>query len=401
MNYKEASSEDEEELDFNSVESSFNDSEDLTVEGEKTKYRTRSLVAEVTNRLHKLSTAANEVVGEEIVEEGFVAETEDIAENQNINDHQIARMPNYDALNGVDEDKAMQNATAALRNFKFMEDDLTFFFQQLEIKMKSNGVKKNFTKLEVLTTVLPIHVINGIKPLLRKQEDEFPANDAYLQAKREIMRLFGPTEESHFQKAMSRVLSGKPSQLANDLINDMCEHDLEGCCCRRWIFGLWHRQLPSAVKQAVAHKKFSKETLKEVLELADKVYESTRPPPSIAAVQQQAHDEAFHQDWQSYAQGEAETPEVAALGRGRGRGRGRGGGGRGAQQGRGAAQATTTTRVFYTKDNPRWTTPRHADLPPFHACKPHWTWGKSCFKCAEPSKCPWKKFVTPRASNTN
>ena len=371
----------------------------MTIEGEKSRLKTRSLVTEVTKRLHKLSTA-NEVVGEEVVEEGLVVGIEAIADNQNRND-QVARMPNYDSLNGVDDDKAMQNATAALRNFKFMEDDLTFFFQQLEIKMKSNGVKKNFTKLEVLTTVLPVHVINGIKPILRKQEDEFPANDAYLQAKKEVMRLFGPSEESHFQKAMSRVLSGKPSQLANDLINDMCEHELDGCCCRRWIFGLWHRQLPSAVKQAVAHKTFTKDTLKEVLELADKVYESTRPPPTIAAVQQQAHEEAFHQDWQSYGQAEAEAPEVAALGRGRGRGRGRGGrGGQGGGQGRGAgAQNAPSTRIFYTKDNPRWTTPRHADLPPFHACKAHWTWGKSCFKCQEPSKCPWKKFITPKSSN--
>ena len=355
------------------------------------------MVAEVTDRLHKLSTTASELLVEEVVAEGFVTGAEAVTENAAEN--RVARMPNYDALDGVDDDKAMQNATAALRNFKFMADDLTFFFQQLEIKMKSNGVKKNFTKLELLTQVLPVHVINGIKPILRRQEDEFPAKDAYLQAKKEVMRLFGPSEESHLQRAMSRVLSGKPSQLANDLINDMCEHELEGCCCRRWIFGLWHRQLPSAVKQAVAHKKFTKETLKEVLELADKVYESTRPPPTIAAVQQQAHEEAFHEDWQSYgqAQAEAEAPEVAAIGRGRGRGRGRGGRG---GQGRGAnTQATPSNRPFYTKDNPRWTTPRHADLPPFHACKSHWTWGKSCFKCQEPSKCPWKKFVTPRALN--
>ena len=345
------------------------------------------------------STIVYDSENEEIEEGQVVGLPEQEVCDQNRDNNIPARMPNYDALNGEDDDKAMQNATAALRNFKYMEDDLTFFFQQLEIKMKSNGVKKNFTKLEILTQVLPTHVINGIKPILRKQEDEFPANDAYLQAKREVMRLFGPSEESHFQKAMSRVLSGKPSQLANDLINDMCEHELEGCCCRRWIFGLWHRQLPSAVKQAVAHKKFSKETLKDVLELADKVYESTRPPPTIAAVQQQAHEDAFHQDFQSYGQAEAEAPEVAALGRGRGRGRGRGGRG---GQGRGAAQnsqTSTNTRIFYTKENPRWTTPRHADLPPYHACKSHWTWGKSCFKCQEPNKCPWKKFVTPRATN--
>ena len=54
---------------------------------------------------------------------------------------------------------------------------------RVEIQMKSNGVKKNFTKLEVLTTILPNEVIEEIKPLLRKQESEFTNNDAYKQVR--------------------------------------------------------------------------------------------------------------------------------------------------------------------------------------------------------------------------
>ena len=191
-------------------------------------------------------------------------------------------------------------------------------------------------------------------------------------------------------------MSGKPSQLARTLINDMCTHKppLDGCCFSRWIYGLWHRSLPSSVKQAVAHHSFNKDSLNTVLALADKVYESTRPSPAIAAIQAPL-DEGFHPDWPSQAQEAAEYPEVAAISRGRGRGRG----GRGGQRGRGANQAQTASRPFYSKDNPRWTNPRHPDLPPFHVCKKHWIWGKSCHKCDEPNKCPWRKFITPRANN--
>ena len=288
----------------------------------------------------------------------------------------------------------MQGAVLAVKNLQFDESDLNFYFKQLEIKMKSNGVKKNYTKLEVLTSILPKRVIDEVKPLLLKEEDEFTENDAYFQLKKEILRIFGPTEASSFQRAMGRVLSGKPSQLARQIINDMCDHNLDGCCCRKWVFGLWHQALPTNVKAAVAHHKFDKDTLKEVLELADKVYDSTRPQPRVSAASVAAveGDTAFHEDFPSEGQQQA---EVAAVRRGGARG-GRGRGGRGGNQ-RGGGQ----TRVFYTESNPRWKGPSHPDLPPFHSCKKHWDWGKSAHWCLEPTKCPWKKFTTPKSTNTN
>ena len=159
----------------------------------------------------------------------------------------IRMAQNYDVQNGTDDDRAMQSAVAALKGYKFDKNDLEFYFGRVEIQMKSNGVKKNFTKLEVLTTILPSEVIEEIKPLLRKQESDFPNNDAYKQVKDEILRIFGLSDASHYQRAKGRVLSGKPSQLARAIMNDMCDKQLEGCCCHKWVFGLWHEQLPSGV----------------------------------------------------------------------------------------------------------------------------------------------------------
>ena len=75
----------------------------------------------------------------------------------------VARMVNYDKADGEDEEKAMQSAINAVRNVKWDPDDVAFFFKQAEIKMKSNGVAKNFTKLEVITTILPKNVIDEVK----------------------------------------------------------------------------------------------------------------------------------------------------------------------------------------------------------------------------------------------
>ena len=58
------------------------------------------------------------------------------------------------------------------------KDDLLFHFGQIEIKMAAVGVKKNFTKFQVLATIIPKDVMDEVKPLLRMTETEFPNKDA-------------------------------------------------------------------------------------------------------------------------------------------------------------------------------------------------------------------------------
>ena len=193
--------------------------------------------------------------------------------------------PNYDAAHADDEaDGAMDKAIATLKNFHWMEEDLKFYFAQVEVKMKAAGVKSNFTKLQVLSTLLPKKVIEEIKHILSKQESEFVKKDAYLQAKKEIIRTFGPCEGANCERALQRVMTGKPSQLAKALINDLCDKDLNGCCCIKMVGTLWRRALPSSVKQAVAHYDFTKASLNDVVQVADDVFMSTRASASIAAV---------------------------------------------------------------------------------------------------------------------
>ena len=68
--------------------------------------------------------------------------------------NRVAAMPpavNYDAHHADDEaDNAMDKAINALKNKAWGEDDLKFYFAQIEVQMKKAGVKSNFTKLQVL-----------------------------------------------------------------------------------------------------------------------------------------------------------------------------------------------------------------------------------------------------------
>ena len=94
---------------------------------------------------------------------------------------------NFEDENGTDDARAMQDACKNLSSFAFNQEDLPFYFQQIEAKMGAVGVKKNFTKFQVLSTIIPPHVMNEVKPLLRLQATDFPENDAYKQLKQRIM----------------------------------------------------------------------------------------------------------------------------------------------------------------------------------------------------------------------
>ena len=316
--------------------------------------------------------------------------------------------PNYDAQHGDDEAaNAMEKAVNMLKNFQWNQEDIKFYFSQVEIKMKSAGVKSNFTKLQVLSTILPPKAINAIKNILKKQESDFTNKDAYLQAKTKLLRVFGACENADFERAMARVMTDKPSQLAEDLINDLCDRELKNCCCIKVVGGLWRRAMPSSVKQAVAHYDFTRTNLANIMQVADDVYQSTRPATaSVAAMAAlpsapNPHNDLSTQEVLNQAFAMPDGPEaasaqiaslaaqVAALQKKFNKG------GRG--QGRGGGQTGSTPK--YSKENPRHTSPRHPDLPPFGACKRHWQFGKSSFVCLEPQTCPWKKFIAPKPQN--
>ena len=224
-----------------------------------------------------------------------------------------------------------------------------------------------------------------VKSILRKMEDEFPQNDAYKTLKKEVLRIFGPKPEAGMDRALNRVLTGKPSQLARALVDDMCKADFNCQCCPSNVLAMWKKQLPTQVRAGIAHCAFTKDTFNKVVELADDIFDDTQGSARVAAVAAVKTPVSLDE-----TQPAIPYPEVAAI-RGRGRGRGRGNrGGRGGRGGQGgqASQPQQGSRRG----------PKHPDLPPgdFKWCGMHHKWGKNSYFCADPTNCPWKDITAPR-----
>ena len=326
-------------------------------------------------------------------------------------------MVEFDAENGTDTANAMESASRALKDFKWVGDDLPFYFQQIEARMASAGVKKQFSKFQILSTILPQHVILEVKQILRKKEADLQ-NKAYKTLKDEILRIFGPRVDTNVAMAFSRTLgSGKPSQLARALVNDLCKTDLENCdCCPPMVLYLLKRQCPLPVRTVIAQHEFNFETFDAVVELADEVFDTCRPSgvsvAAMSAVPQVSLDEtqpaipyaipSFNMGAPGYAAAQAQQGipgTVAAIQRGAGRGRGFRGQGRGGRSrgGRGGAtQASASSSSDSTSGQVR-RGPRHPDLPAgIEVCQMHHRWAANAHFCQDPLVCPWASKIAPR-----
>ena len=296
----------------------------------------------------------------------------------------------FESANGTDDAGALKEALRGLDRLEWDANDVKFFFQQAEIKMDAAGVKKQYTKFQVLSSIIPKVVQDEVKSFVVMAENEFPNKDAYKVLKQEILRIFGPKPEASVEKALSRVLVGKPSQLARALVADICKTKLKDCnCCPAIVATLWKRQLASNVRSGIAHCKFNADTFNEVCQLADDIHAENKPVAQVvAAVGAHSLDE-------TQPAIEYPVPEVAAVNRGGGRGgRGgrrnnRGGRGRGGSGGGGASSGGT---------QPRHKGSKHPDLPPgdWSGCSMHFKWGRGSYFCTEPTTCPWKDIVAPK-----
>ena len=293
----------------------------------------------------------------------------------------------FEDEDGVDEAGALREACRNVEKVEWDDNDVAFFFSKVEIKMSAVGVKKQYTKFQVLSTVLPKKVEDQLKSLLIKTETDYPEKNAYKLLKTEVLRIFGPKPERAVERALSRVLVDTPSHLARDLVNDLCRSPagpLNCPCCPAIVSCLWKRQLGSQVRAGIAHCKINHDTFNAVVQLADDIHSTAHPGPVVAKVSLDETQPGL----------EYPVPEVAAV-RGRGFG-GRGGRGRGPRNRGGRGQSSGTGQ---SNNSPATQTtarqyrgPKHPDLPsgPWSGCQMHHRWGKAAFFCSEPSTCPWK-----------
>ena len=358
----------------------------------------------MTDKLHKL--ACSKIVPGEVVEEGLVvgeAARDSLLAGPPAQPRQPI-MANFEDIDGEDDANALQEACRNLRNYAWSPEDLLFYFGQIEIKMSSVGVKKQFTKFQVLSTIIPKHVTDEVKPLLRMQETEFANNDSYKQLKTEILRIFGARPEKAVERALARVMVGPPSQLLRALHEDITGGKGDCANCYAVISALWRRHLSSQVRAGIAEYELTKENFKELAKRADDIHFSNRPAAAISAVTAESSVPSSPAALNETQPGLSyPVPEVNAVRNQRGGGRGgrgyRGGrGGRGNRGGSGGGGNSGGTSSGAPSSGTKHKGTKHPDLPAgdWSGCGMHFKFGRSAYFCAEPATCPWKNVFTQR-----
>ena len=356
-------------------------------------------IEEVTDLLEQTNTKVGKdpldtsKVGEVIEESGFIA-GQPVIENcqvpgdnsgEDSEDAEGAEMVvNFDVEDKEDGEKSADQARSI--KIEFDATDIRFWFAQLEDEMEMASVGRQWLKKTVLQRNLAVKQKEDVKALLTLQKAE-AGNNIYFRIKTELIRIYAPKPEDSYRKALGRTMTGLPSQLGYQVINDICKKTtkLDGCCCSGAALAIWSMKLPINVLAHISNMTFDKDTFKEVFEAADKVHQSSQQV-SVAAVGLDETQPAFN--LQNLPQ-----QQVAAVGqqpqRGNrgGRGNRRGGRNRGQGQSRNSQPAT---------QQPRPRGPRHSSMPPESCCDRHYRHGPESWYCTAPLTCPWVNKCTSR-----
>ena len=306
------------------------------------------------------SSSPVEEVGQVISESGLIFQQPQEENLQVPPVNQDAIMVNYDMQNEDDDAGAINNARDV--KLPFNKHDIRLWFSLMESKMQFAGIKKQWSKRQILVQLIPPEFHSDFKQYLVQQEDQ-AGNVPYYTLKTAIIKQFGPKRAEGFDKAISRVMTDTPSHLGRQILGDICPNvsPLNGCHCADIVLGIWRRALPQVVRNSIADLDFNSTTFGSVFDKADSIWQSNAAATPVSAVL-------------------AGVSRGQARGRARGgqRGSGRGGRGRGGQQG----------------DRDRG--PRHADQPPSQSCNLHWKFGKGAWKCGDRHTCPWRDYESPK-----
>ena len=182
--------------------------------------------------------------------------------------HQADIMVNYDMQNADDDEGAIQNARDV--KLPFNKNDIMLWFTLVEGKMQFAGIKKQWSKRQVLVQLIPPEYHSDFKQYLVKQETE-AGNVPYHTLKTAIIKKFGPRRAEGYDKAVSRVMTDSPSHLGQQIISDICPNvdPLTGCHCADIVLGIWRRALPLVVRNAIADMDFTAGTFSAVFDKAD------------------------------------------------------------------------------------------------------------------------------------
>ena len=294
----------------------------------------------------------------------------------------IPTMANFDELNADNGADAMKNLGQIKVNWD--ADDPQYFFQKLETELQIFEINKQFTKRQALIRLLPDAVGKEFKHLINLQETE-AGTLAYKVLKTALIKAYGPRPGDAYQRAVNRVMTGKPSVLLKLIISDICKSNMSDCCCSSTIWGIFEQKIPLYLKSGLANEVFNATNMQNIMDKADNYWAANQVENQVSAVSTPVTAATTV----SSPVTAANNSEVSAIGRGRGnsfRGRYNRGGRRGGRGTRGNQNGGQDPRGK-----------RHESNPPWNSCGAHWVYAEDAFKCQSPTTCPLKDKVKPKA----
>ena len=294
----------------------------------------------------------------------------------------IPTMANFDELNADNGADAMKNLGQIRVNWD--ADDPQYFFQKLETELQIFEINKQFTKRQALIRLIPDAVGKEFKHLINLQETE-AGTLAYKVLKTALIKAYGPRPGDSYQRAVNRVMTGKPSVLLKLIISDICNKNMSDCCCSSTIWGIFEQKIPLYLKSGLANEVFNATNMQNIMDKADNYWAANQVENQVSAVSTPGSAATTV----SSPVTAANNSEVSAIGRGRGnsfRGRYNRGGRRGGRGTRGNQSGGQDPRGK-----------RHESNPPWNSCGAHWVYAEDAFKCQSPTTCPLKDKVKPKA----
>ena len=196
------------------------------------------------------------------------------------------------------------------------------------------------------------------------------AGTIYLTIKKELVRIYAPKPSDAYKKALSRTMVGLPSQLGQQIIDDVCKkpQKLVGCCCAGAVEALWSIQLPVQIRAHISNMTFSAATYKGVFEAADQVYLSSQQVQVAAVATPRSLDETMP------AFASQNQPQVAAV----------------------SSKKPKKNKKNNKPDKPK---KKHASVPDSLAdklCGRHYSHGDQAWFCLAPLTCPWVNKVVAK-----
>ena len=255
------------------------------------------------------------------------------------------------------------------------------------------SVGRQWLKKTILQRNLPVKQKEDVKSLLTLQKAEAGTN-IYYKIKTELIRIYAPKPQDSYRKALGRTLTGLPSQLGAQIIDDICKKPskLEGCCCAGAALAIWTMKLPVTTLAHISNMPFTKETYKKVFEAADQVHMSSQQV-TVAAVTNAGSQ--MDETLPAFST-QNQPSQVAALsqrGKNRGRGNSSSGTARGGNRG---GRGATNQRGRANRGQGANRGPRHASNPPDSCCDRHYRHGADAWYCVAPLTCPWVSKCSPR-----